>query len=300
MGSNIDNLRRKAQECWEEAFKDGPYSNFLQGEYLVNKSGESWGSILKDKNLLKKKIKIEDLTKDQSTSFIRTWWAAGRCTSFATRIVRQLQEYSSASFDFKFYDLNGHRVARCMKTGILIDSSSATGVLVLNDGDDWTTIAGDTRNRQWKWRAGMSKFDGGQGLVCSLSLSLPITWGFLTRLETHGLLEGVRKCPLRPAVSFAQGLAHFHGMIKWIPSKKQLILIKQLGERDNITIQFDKSGTTATEAKSRGAVADFITQYGGSEGVGQWKFGQQGHRAMDIHEKIWSAAIQAWGYPHLA
>ncbi|KAB8221901.1 hypothetical protein BDV33DRAFT_201902 [Aspergillus novoparasiticus] len=236
MGSNIENLRRKAQECWEEAFKDGPYSNFLQGEYLVNKSGEPWGSILKDKNLLKKKIKIENLTKDQSTAFIRTWWAAGRCTSFATRIVRQLQEYSSASFDFKFYDLNGHRVARCMKTGILIDSSSATGVLVLNDGDDWTTIAGDTRNRQWKWRAGMSKFDGGQGL---------------------------------------------------------------LGERDNITIQFDKSGTTATETQCRGAVADFITRYGGSEGERQWRFGQQEHRAMDIHEKIWSAAIQAWGHPHL-
>ncbi|KAE8316619.1 hypothetical protein BDV41DRAFT_113433 [Aspergillus transmontanensis] len=294
MGSNIDNLRRKAQECWEEAFKDGPYSNFLQGEYLVNKSGEPWGSILKDKNLLKKKIKIENLTEDQSTSFIRTWWAAGRCTSFATRIVRQLQEYSSASFDFKFYDLNGHRVARCMKTGILIDSSSATGVLVLNDGDDWTTIAGDTRNRQWKWRAGMSKFDGGQGLKESgnaLSVQQCMSQCLIEICERFEPL-----CLFR---SFVQGRAHFHGMIKWIPSKKQLILIKKLGERDNITIQFDKSGTTATETQCRGAVADFITHYGGSEGEKQWRFGQQGHRAMDIHEKIWSAAIQAWGYPHL-
>ncbi|KNG89325.1 hypothetical protein ANOM_002666 [Aspergillus nomiae NRRL 13137] len=295
MGSNIDKLRRKAQECWEEAFNDGPYSNFLQGEYLVNKSGEPWGNILKDKNLLKKKIKIEDLTKDQSTSFIRTWWAAGRCTSFATRIVRQLQEYSSASFDFKFYDLNGHRVARCMKTGILIDSSSAVGVLVLNDGDDWTTIAGDTRDRQWKWRAGMSKFDGGQGLKESgnaLSVQQSMSQCLIEISERFEPL-----CLFR---SFAHGRAHFHGMIKWVPSKKQLVLIKKLGERDNITIQFDKSGTAATEAQCRGAVTDFIARYGGPEGEKQWRFGQPDHRAMDIHEKIWAAAIQAWGNPRLA
>ncbi|OGM50249.1 hypothetical protein ABOM_001043 [Aspergillus bombycis] len=295
MASNIDNLRRKAQECWEEAFNDGPYSNFLQGEYLVNKSGEPWGNILKDKNLLKKKIKIDDLTKDQSTSFIRTWWAAGRCTSFATRIVRQLQEYSSASFDFKFYDLSGHRVARCMKTGILIDSSSEIGVLVLNDGDDWTTIPGDERNRQWKWRAGMSKFDGGQGHDPKKSGNALSVQQSMSQC----LIEISEKFePLCLFRSFVQGRAQFHGMIKWVPSKKQLVLIKQLGGKDNITIQFDKTGSAATEAECRGAVANFITQHGGPKGEKQWKFGQQEHRAMDIHEKIWSAAIQAWGYPH--
>lgn len=164
MALDIKTLKAKAQECWEDAFISGPYSNLLQAEYLVNRSGQQWSGVLANLKIIedKKEQRKSELLKDESTSFIRTWWAAGRCTSFAIRIVTILQQYSSPSFDFKFYDLGHHRVARCAKTGILIDSSSAVGILVLNDGDDWTVLEDNNTTRRWKWRAGVSNFDAGR------------------------------------------------------------------------------------------------------------------------------------------
>lgn len=162
------NLEEKAQQFWEDVFVSGPYSNLLQADYLVDKSKSSWNNVLSDPTILQS-IKEGNLMADQTTSFIRTWWVAGRCTSFAIRIVRLLQEVSSPSFDFKFYDLKGHRVARCAKTGILIDSSSAKGILVLEDGGEWVTLEDGERSPKWKWSNGESKFKtSGQGLVCNL------------------------------------------------------------------------------------------------------------------------------------
>lgn len=109
-GYDIERLREKAQELWEDVFV-----------YTY--------TILQ--------FPIADVIRtNESTSFNRTGWTSGRCTSFTIRVVRQLQEYHSPSFDFKFYDLGGHHVTRYARTGILIDSSSAVEVLVLGDGKE--------------------------------------------------------------------------------------------------------------------------------------------------------------------
>ncbi|KAI1404243.1 hypothetical protein F4819DRAFT_483866 [Hypoxylon fuscum] len=114
-GYDIERLREKAQELWED-----------QVQTLLGSGPKT----LKD-------VPIADVIRtNESTSFNRTGWTSGRCTSFTIRVVRQLQEYHSPSFDFKFYDLGGHHVTRYARTGILIDSSSAVEVLVLGDGKE--------------------------------------------------------------------------------------------------------------------------------------------------------------------
>lgn len=88
-------------------------------------------------------------------------------------------------------------------------------------------------------------------------------------------------------------------MIKWVPKQKQLHLIKDLEKsNEKVIIAFGKNDSKDTEAHCRNLVSKFIDEYGGPEGNKQWKFGQEEHKAMNIHDKIWSAAIKSWGYPY--
>jgi hypothetical protein len=58
----------------------------------------------------------------------------GRCTSFANEIATSLSTISPREFDFEFRDITKHRFVHCKKTGILIDSSSMTGPMILLEG----------------------------------------------------------------------------------------------------------------------------------------------------------------------
>lgn len=60
-------------------------------------------------------------------------------------------------FLFRFYDVGKHRVARCEKTGVLIDSSSEVGAAVLGENEEWTSIHG--LNGCWKYFDGISAYE---------------------------------------------------------------------------------------------------------------------------------------------
>ncbi|KAK6507977.1 hypothetical protein TWF481_006397 [Arthrobotrys musiformis] len=294
---SVEPLRQKAQEIWTANFTDGPYSNLIQADYLISKSSHTYSDILKAPKTLTTAVPNAALQDDNSIAFKRTWaTAAGRCTAFCIRIVRRLQEYDSPAFDFKFYDLRGHRVARCMKTGILIDSSSAVGVLVLKDGADWVRLEEEESNPKWKWDGGESKFKTERGLKVSAE---PLT---VQQCMTQCLSEvRDRFEPLCLFRSFSNNHAHFHGMLKWVPAKHHLVLIQDLATKKTTTITFDRAkGTTSTEKACKDAVTHFISQYGGPEGEKQWKFGQVDHRAVDVHEKIWETAKALWGFPYIS
>ncbi len=58
----------------------------------------------------------------------------GICTSFAIKAVRSLKAKAPlGTYDFVFYDLGKHRLARCRKAKIMIDSD-ATDAPKLEDG----------------------------------------------------------------------------------------------------------------------------------------------------------------------
>lgn len=72
-----------------------------------------------------------------------TWSSlTGRCTSFAVKVIEILNTRHPGMFDFKFYDVGRHRVARCQNTGVLIDSSSNVGAVVLKEDENWTSLEG--------------------------------------------------------------------------------------------------------------------------------------------------------------
>jgi hypothetical protein len=158
----------EAQRAWKDVFHHNAYTNFTQIDYLIKKANVAWDSLLSNPRLLGTCVTKDQVAADASYSFIQTWARSGRCTSFAVAVVRRLEEYHAAAYNFEFYDLGGHRVARCKNSGILIDSSSMHGAVQLNAGE-WATFENDPRP-SWKWvdgrgtSDGISKFEGADGV----------------------------------------------------------------------------------------------------------------------------------------
>lgn len=159
-------------ECdafWKRVFHEGPYTSLVMLDYVRQKVGyKAWepilqGGITNSKGLVALypvQAKAQDIEKDPN---LRVTWAGltGRCTSFALKVVTLIESKYPGKYHFIFYDVGHHRVARCRKTSILIDSSSFThGAFKLQE-NDWTTI-GDSE-ALWKWSDGKSKFERQHG-----------------------------------------------------------------------------------------------------------------------------------------
>jgi hypothetical protein len=52
--------------------------------------------------------------------------------------------------DFHFYDMGGHRIARCARTGMVTDFTATTAGIFIPEDGEWTTIDG----KRWKWEPG--------------------------------------------------------------------------------------------------------------------------------------------------
>jgi hypothetical protein len=129
----------QARYWWVKKFNTTPYTTFWMIEYLLTKGHISYEDYVKDPKILQKcelKTEIEG-TNDFSDLISRP----GRCTSFAIQVADILEELPGhkGHYDFRFYNLGHHRVARCMNTGLLIDSASQRGDRYLT-GDDWISV----------------------------------------------------------------------------------------------------------------------------------------------------------------
>lgn len=69
----------------------------------------------------------------------------GRCTSFAIQAADTIQSQHRGSFDFVYYRMGNHYLARCKKTGIVIDSSCKKGAFVLPEGEGIGVVSSDER-----------------------------------------------------------------------------------------------------------------------------------------------------------
>lgn len=152
----------EADKAWKNAFVEGPYTGFVMLDYLRVKANLQWTKVLQDgpkKSL--KPVTQAMVVADKTPAMTNTWAGkTGRCTSFAVNVTYLLERTYPGVYDFQIYDLGRHRVARCKKTGILIDSSSAKGAFVLPEGE-WVRLEGSEGS--WKWIKGKSKFERQEG-----------------------------------------------------------------------------------------------------------------------------------------
>lgn len=156
MSTKGEESKVQRESAWARYFNATPYTTFWMVDYLLYKSDVSYADLLDDpKTLRKGKVTNSDIqnsiTEDLSLLSIQP----GRCTSFAVQVSLHLEELPH--FDFEYYDINGHRVARCKLTGILIDSAWPNGPVNLPDGQKVAAVD-DPRKREWSYESGSSTY----------------------------------------------------------------------------------------------------------------------------------------------
>ena len=116
-------------------FVDGPYTSLKMLQYLLSLTQLSYAEYVKNPKALRATTE-ERIESDTSGGFDFTWASrTGRCTSFAVKVADALRKDHKGVFDFQIYNLSGHRLARCLQTVILIDSSSSQGAFELKENE---------------------------------------------------------------------------------------------------------------------------------------------------------------------
>jgi hypothetical protein len=64
--------------------------------------------------------------------------ASGSCTVLAIRAATALDRQNRGVYNFRMYDVGGHKICRCLKTYTIIDSSSRDGAVIKAPGDEWS------------------------------------------------------------------------------------------------------------------------------------------------------------------
>lgn len=62
----------------------------------------------------------------------------GTCTALAMNASRELMEKYPGVYDFLLYDVGNHKLARCINTGVVVDSASRHGAYLVLPGQEWT------------------------------------------------------------------------------------------------------------------------------------------------------------------
>ncbi|KAM4066584.1 hypothetical protein HRG_000668 [Hirsutella rhossiliensis] len=261
-------------------------------DYMLYKAkGASYEDLVKNpkvaKNISKQDIEKDDMNK---APFFDTWGSkTGRCTSFAVKITAELVKANPGVFDFKVYDLKGHRVARCIKTGVLIDSSSWVGAFILKEGE-WKTFQDGATTAKWKWVNNESKFktDGKEKSSSTVITSREAMAICLTEVAERPIVLTLFR-------SFSNEKTGYHGMFSWVFNKKRLEMTPDLEKRKSkLVITWDGKGTEEDNKACVDNFAQFVMNYGGPHWEQQFK----ATGIMQVNEKIWNAANIVWGaYP---
>ncbi|KAF5547624.1 hypothetical protein FPHYL_10213 [Fusarium phyllophilum] len=74
--------------------------------------------------------------------------AGGACTVLAIRVSNALEADYPSKYDFRMYNVGKHRICRCLKTFVLVDSNSREGAVVVPPGEEWPY-----KNKTFVWRA---------------------------------------------------------------------------------------------------------------------------------------------------
>lgn len=157
----IDGAFVHCREQWAQAFNQGPHTSFQMFQFVMRALRMETGELFRDPTRLAD-FRARRVGDEELDSLLRdyTWnGRPGRCTTFAIRVAHRLQElYPEDGFQFEFFDLGKHRVARCSRYGFLIDSEAKWGVEMLRDDEDWSSTPNHERGR-WRYSIDHSIFE---------------------------------------------------------------------------------------------------------------------------------------------
>ncbi|KAH7259111.1 uncharacterized protein BKA55DRAFT_536813 [Fusarium redolens] len=241
--------------------------------------------------------------------------ASGACTVLAIRASAALQEEDPDNYEFKMYDVGGHRICRCLKTFAIIDSSSHEGAIVKPPGEEWKS-----KNVICVWQSDGSASMRTQheviipGDLLTYEELYPISFeeGLATRL--YELADSAKIVTLFRFTN-KYGKRYSKGYIRWFidednyndppasrppPPRKFLVLYKGKGDktpqrivwREGIRGYQDKAGTPNTSIASWLAVEKFVKQWGDET---LWTTDD----CNLVHEQIWVALVEHYGFPVL-
>ncbi|KAL7628311.1 hypothetical protein AAE478_002511 [Parahypoxylon ruwenzoriense] len=282
----------QADQVWRDTFTNGPYTSLKMVEYLLRRARceNPYDMLIADPRLLRT-ISVQDIEADDMNGGLYSTWASrtGRCTSFAVKVSTLLQNRYPNVFQFSIYDLKGHRVARCRKTGVLIDSSSKHGAFILKEGE-WKSF--EDSDACWKWFSGKSKFETSKG-PRKLSSDILSPKRSMAVCLSEVAAKSTCICLFR---SMKQGKPDFYGMISWAIGKKQLEMVPDIHKRnDKVIVDWKLKGTRDDLQECTFYLVRFVTDYGGPLGERQW----MADGINQINNGIWEAANKAWGCPKL-
>jgi hypothetical protein len=152
--SKCSTRKEMAELAWFFAFNHAPYTNLNMIDELRKKANITYAHMWHDPRTLGKKLTKADMCSlAKSMTQRRGEDNFGRCTSFAEEISYSLRRanlthLADRIFDFEFYDMNKHRLARCKNTGLVIDSSSMTGPIFLSK-DEWKVFPDQPGQPKW-------------------------------------------------------------------------------------------------------------------------------------------------------
>ncbi|KXX75410.1 hypothetical protein MMYC01_209496 [Madurella mycetomatis] len=160
---HIDTLA-VSKEQWNRAFIEGPHTSFGMVKALMDALKLTYPQLLeKPEALLAAFRDSEPLIRNiEDQPWVNTWAKkTGRCTSFAVKVARALEKAHPSAFEFVYFDLGRHRVARCVKTNILINSDSDSGAkIMLPSAHDTDWPERDRRGRYRYHADGYSIYEG--------------------------------------------------------------------------------------------------------------------------------------------
>jgi len=319
-------------EQWQGVYIHDPHTSFNMIKKLMEFSGINHETLLNhDDSLVERTFPgaNPDLlstimnTEIMASSSVDTWLEKpGRCTSFAVKIAHALEQTYQGTFNFQYFDLGGHRVARCEKTTILIDSVSSEGAKFMP-----ATTNTDSADWRERWRQGRYKYHpdgssifegidpngGGQvsrsqknpirdaqalskcfyevalnkSLVCSFRYVLP---AMITRPFQHYAHQLLTHLTSDSAI--IDGQPKYLSVIRWRVAKKRIELIPTMAEPTSFhCISFGLDGGNAdTLAECMRNFVQFIVIYGNRD---QW----MGAELSKMNEDLWKAAVKQWKGP---
>ncbi|KAI9776742.1 MAG: hypothetical protein M1839_009386 [Geoglossum umbratile] len=291
MSNQGTNALGAANQAWMSAFHNGPYTSIKMIEYITGRFNFTYNNLITRPRDYRTRANL--ITENGGDAYFRGTWAGntGRCTSFAAKVVNNLERDYPGVFQFQFHHFGGHRIAYCTRNRIVIDSGSLVGAFQLTP-NQWKSINDGTVNWMVEDSGRLSWSRTNRlGQTTTHTSSNPIS---RDRAMVLCLQEVAERAPCLVFFRSVQqnGVPRFHGMIKWDFRAKRLELTAA-SETPNhkVLIIWDGTGNAASEDEALRYLSEFLVNYGGPRYWAQWT----ADGIDEINYRIWVYACNAWG-----